>query len=101
MAVYRDTVQVGGRTLAGASVTVYTENTSVAAGAESSGSFVSPTIYSERTLTTAKTNPLTTDSLGQFEFYLAAGSLVALKVTRTGYGTKWIRNVDVNGTDPT
>lgn len=100
MAVYRDVVESGGSPVPGASVTIYTEQPSVAIGSESSVTFTKATIYSERTLVTTKTNPITTDSNGNFEFFMATGSLVAIYTVKTGYGAVWQRNVDVTGTDP-
>jgi hypothetical protein len=101
MARYAGLVESAGRPLSGATVYIYTENPAVDAGGESASAFTAPTIYSDRAMATTTTNPLTTNSLGEYIFYIASGSQLAINVTRTNYGSKWIRNVDVTGSDPT
>lgn len=101
MAAYRQVLISAGRELVGASVTVYDEDPAVAVGNEGSGftDADKATIYSDAEMATAATNPVTADSTGTVEFYAPNGSQVALKVEKTGYGTKWIRFEDVTGSD--
>ena len=59
------------------------------------------TIYSDNSLT-AKTNPLTTDALGQFDFYAADGRY-DLVISGTGFATRTVADIlledQVEGTD--
>lgn len=103
MAIVRIKAESGGRPLRGATVTVYTEDDTVAAGSEDSG-FTSgdeETIYSDRDLSTAITgSTLTTDSDGEATFYVSSGTNMAVKINRTGWGTEWRRDVEALGSDP-
>lgn len=100
MARVRIPVAAGQNPLQGASIYVYTEDTSVAEGAENFDSGDYASIYSDRALSVAQAQPMTTDANGEVTFYCASGTLVAIKITRPGYGTRWLRFQDVTGSDP-
>lgn len=62
-----------GRPIGGASAYIYDEGTTT---------LISETIYAEDTGTTTLTNPITTDSLGTIEFFLAANKRFDVKVVK-------------------
>ncbi len=98
MALYRNNVQSAGNPLVGATIEVHDEDSAVLDGNEST--LALSTLYADALLTTTKPNPVTANSFGEFEFYMTSGSQVALKVSKPGYGTRWVRYVDVLGLDP-
>lgn len=89
-AAYADRVlDVDGRPIAGASITVRQVGTTTA---------ITETIYSDATGSGTLSNPLTASSLGYFQFYLAQHKRVDLYVSGTGYTTQTVEDVDVIGT---
>lgn len=88
-AAYADRVlDVEGRPIAGASITVRQVGTTTA---------ITETIYSDATGAGTFTNPLTASSLGYFQFYLDQPKRVDLYVSGTGYTAQTIEDVDVVG----
>lgn len=88
-------VDTNGRPIAGASIAVYQVGTTTA---------ITETIYQDATGASTLANPFTTDSLGQFRFYLDKSKRVDLKVSATGYPMPYtLQDVDVvrTGEDPT
>lgn len=105
MAIFRIATESGGHPLKSATIKVYTENSSVSQGSEEGGFSDADlaTIYSDRAMTTAidqATSPLTSDSLGEAKWYAPNGSLFAVRISRSGYGAKWYRDVEMLGSDP-
>jgi hypothetical protein len=81
MKKYHDTItDVSGRSISGASVTVYATGTQTKA-----------TLYSDNG-STQTTNPVTTGSLGYFEFYVADGRY-DITISGTGITTRTITDV--------
>jgi hypothetical protein len=95
----------GGRRVPSVTVLVYDEDTNVADGSEDSGFSDSDLsdIYSDQDMTQSiaqTTSPLKTDNNGQATFFMPSGSQVAIKLSRDGFNTTWLRYVDITGTDP-
>lgn len=89
-AAFSDRVlDVEGRPIAGASVTVRQVGTTTA---------ITEIIYADATGASAFTNPLTASSLGYFQFYLEQPKRVDLYVSGTGYTAQTIEDADVVGT---
>lgn len=88
---------IAGRPLLGASVSIYTEDST-----KDNDEFTSSdlaTVYSDETLTTEIDQPLTVGQTGVVECFIPSGSQVAIHVSRSSYGEKWERFVDVTGSD--
>jgi len=102
MSIFRMNVESGGRPLKGATIYIYDEDDTIADGQEE-GAFTSgdlTTIYSDRDMTTETDNPQVTDTNGDIEFYVGNGTRMAVKATRTGFGSRWYRGVEALASDP-
>lgn len=93
--------EVGGRALPGATVTLYAEDDTVAEGQEDQGFDDADkiTVYTDPGLTTQGDNPLTLSDQGDFQVYVANLTTIAAKVSRAGYGTRWLRQIEAVGTE--
>lgn len=88
-AQYADVVKdEQGRPIAAASIAVYQPGTTTA---------ITETIYDDATGAGTLSNPLTADSAGRFQFYLVQPKRVDLYVSKTGYTTYTLEDVDVMG----
>lgn len=99
--MHRIEVESGGRPLRGATLRVYLEDPAKTT-AQFTDSDLAP-IFSDWEMTQAigqTTDPLVTDQFGGAEAFLPSGTQIAVKVTRAGYGERWIRYIDVLGFDP-
>lgn len=97
MAQYRVSVTSNGRPVPGASVTFWTENPDLTEFRDKHKAIV----YSDRNFTTAAANPQLTDSLGEAVVYIPSFTLMAVGISRTGYGERVLRDQEVFGSDPT
>ena len=102
MASHTVCVSTSGRPVKGAEVTVYTERPEVTPGNEEGtfGDADKATIYSDNALATPADNPVETTIYGEAGFFAPSGSQFALRISRSGYGTRWVRFVDIVGSDP-
>lgn len=89
-----------GRALPNATISVYDEDETVAEGSEDTGfDTLSTSVFADDQLTTAVANPGSTSQFGEFVLHATSGSRFAVKVSKTGYGTRWYRGVEMLGSD--
>ena len=83
-------IDPSGNSLAGASVTFYVQGTGR----------VLADMFTDVHLTAPAPNPSTVPASGSLELYAAAFSFLSLVISKAGYGTRQIDNVEVIGTTP-
>jgi len=89
-AEYSDAIiDSAGNAIASASITVYQVGTTTK---------ITETIYADASGSDTLSNPLTADSAGRFQFYLAQPKRVDLYVSATGYTAYTLEDVDVGRT---
>jgi hypothetical protein len=101
MAKFTMDIKTGNRPLKNAQVTFYDEDQNIAEGNEDAGFTTEKSeVYSDYLMQTAASQPLASDDQGEVVAYIPSMSMVAIKVSRSGFGTRWHRWIDITGTDP-